>query len=131
MAWLERIFQEELPPETAKQATEGHMSPGPDGGYDRERREKASMRQPPPPPEHMGLEGEYDPQGLAKRVAEAFDRNPEIDDIETLNITQKGSTVIFEGAIPSQDMLSRMVDVARGVDGAKAVETDLVEIGTA
>ncbi len=35
-------------------------------------------------PERIGLNGEYDQSGLAKRVALAFDQNSNIDDIDTL-----------------------------------------------
>jgi hypothetical protein len=39
---------------------------------------KVEMHQPPVSPKNMGLEGEYDPNGLAKRVAAAFDKNPDV-----------------------------------------------------
>lgn len=81
------------------------------------------------PPERMGLDGEYDQSGLAKRVALAFDQDSSLDDIDTLYVAQTGSTVVLKGKVPSQDILQKMVTVAKSVNGATAVETDQVDIG--
>lgn len=80
------------------------------------------------PPERMGLNGEYDESGLAKRVALAFDNDPELDDVETLWVAQTGSTVVLKGKVPSRNMLDKMVGVARGVRGATAVDTAQVTV---
>lgn len=80
------------------------------------------------PPERMGLSGEYDQSGLAKRVALAFDEDPQLDDIDTLYVAQTGSTVVLKGKVPSQEILNRMVTVARSVSGATAVETEQVTV---
>jgi osmotically-inducible protein OsmY len=81
------------------------------------------------PAERMGLNGEYDQSGLAKRVAQAFDENPALDDIETVWVAQTGSSVVLKGKVPSQDMLNSLVSVASSVNGASGVNTDQVEIG--
>jgi osmotically-inducible protein OsmY len=131
MSWLQRLFGEVHSRDvTGEDTAQNHerMSPGLTGEYDLELREKAGMHQPPPPPEYMGLEGEYDPSGLAKRVATALDQEPDVADIETLQVTQSGSTVIFEGAVPSVSALSRITGVASKVDGTKAVDTNQVAI---
>ncbi|MBW4640200.1 MAG: BON domain-containing protein [Gloeocapsa sp. UFS-A4-WI-NPMV-4B04] len=104
------------------------MSPGLTGEYDWDLREKAGENQPPPPPEYMGLEGEYDQLGLAKRVAEAFEQEPHIDEIETLQICQDGSTIVLRGCVPSESVLSHLKEVAAKVDGTKAVDTSQVTI---
>jgi osmotically-inducible protein OsmY len=80
------------------------------------------------PPERLGLNGEYDQSGLAKRVALAFDQDPQIDDIHTLWVAQTGSTVVLKGKVPNQEILNKMVSVARGVNGATSVETNQVTI---
>lgn len=80
------------------------------------------------PPERVGLNGEYDQSGLAKRVAQAFDNDPGLDDLETLWVAQTGSMVVLKGKVPSQDLLSNLVSVAGGVNGASSVNTDQVEI---
>jgi osmotically-inducible protein OsmY len=81
------------------------------------------------PPERVGLNGEYDQSGLAKRVALAFDEDPDLDDINTLYVAQTGGTVVLKGTVPSQQILDKMVSVARGVSGATGVETNQVSVG--
>ncbi|MCC3404324.1 MAG: BON domain-containing protein [Microcoleus sp. PH2017_10_PVI_O_A] len=81
------------------------------------------------PPERMGLNGEYDQSGLAKRVAQAFDANPDVADIETVYVAQHGSTVVLKGTVPSQEIVSTLVTIARGVNGATGVETNQVTVG--
>lgn len=77
----------------------------------------------------MGLNGEYDQSGLAKRVALAFDQDPALDDVDTLYVAQTGSTVVLKGRVPSQDILQKMVSVARSVSGATGVESEQVQVG--
>lgn len=81
------------------------------------------------PPERVGLNGEYDQSGLAKRVALAFDQDPGIDDIDTVYVAQTGGTVVLKGKAPNQEIVQKMVSVARGVNGATAVDTSQVTIG--
>ncbi|VXD23391.1 conserved hypothetical protein [Planktothrix serta PCC 8927] len=80
-------------------------------------------------PERMGLDGKYDQSGLAKRVAYAFDQDSELDDLETVWVAQTDSTVVLKGKVPSQQLLSRMVTVAKGVNGATSVDTSQLTIG--
>ncbi|MEG4211793.1 BON domain-containing protein [Microcoleus sp. S13_B4] len=81
------------------------------------------------PPERMGLNGEYDQSGLAKRVAQAFDANPEVADIETVYVAQLGTTVVLKGTVPEQAIVNKLVTIAKGVKGATGVETDQVTVG--
>ena len=81
------------------------------------------------PPERMGLNGEYDQSGLAKRVAQAFDANPDVADIETVYVAQLGTTVVLKGTVPSQEIVNRLVTIAKGVKGATGVETNQVTVG--
>lgn len=110
MGWLERIFGHASAPAATPTAT--------------------ATAQGTIPPERMGLNGEYDQSGLAKRVAKAFDDDPELDDISTLWVAQTGSTVVLKGKVPNQDILKKMVAVAKGVKGTAAVDTTNVTIGT-
>ena len=80
-------------------------------------------------PERVGLNGEYDQSGLAKRVALAFDEDSQLDDIDTLWVAQTSSTVVLKGTVPSQDILNKMVSVANGVNGASNVDTSQVTVG--
>jgi len=81
------------------------------------------------PPERMGLNGEYDQSGLAKRVAQAFDANPDVADIETVYVAQLGTTVVLKGRVPSQEIVNKLVTIAKGVKGATGVETNEVTVG--
>lgn len=80
------------------------------------------------PPERVGLNGEYDQSGLAKRVAKAFDAAG-FQDHQTVWIAQTGTTVVLKGKCPDQDLLNKMVATAKTVNGAGAVETNQVTIG--
>lgn len=81
------------------------------------------------PPERVGLSGEYDQSGLAKRVALAFDQDPQLDDVNTLWVAQTGSTVVLKGKVPSQEILNKMISVARSVHGTTNVDTNQATIG--
>lgn len=80
-------------------------------------------------PERVGLNGEYDQSGLAKRVALAFDEDPQLANIDTLWVAQTGGTVVLKGTVPSQAVLDQMVSIAGGISGATSVDTDQVTVG--
>ncbi|MBW4647374.1 MAG: BON domain-containing protein [Kastovskya adunca ATA6-11-RM4] len=125
MGWLQRLFKMNKPnkaqvnPQPAPQAAAPQSTAATGGGA-----QAQSV-----PPERMGLNGEYDQSGLAKRVALAFDEDSELDDVETLYVAQTGGTVVLKGKVPNQQMLNKMVSVAKGVSGATSVETNQVTIG--
>jgi hypothetical protein len=81
------------------------------------------------PAERVGLNGEYDQSGLAKRVVQAFDNTSGLDDIETLWVAQTSGTVVFKGAVPNEEVLAQMVGIASGIDGATGVDTSQVTVG--
>jgi len=110
MGWLDRLF--------------GHhdsTAPAPQS--------PATTSQATIPPERVGLNGEYDQSGLAKRVAKAFD-DAGFDDHQTVWIAQTGTTVVLKGKCPDQEVLNKMVAIAKGIKGAGAVETNQVTIGS-
>jgi osmotically-inducible protein OsmY len=111
MAWLQRLFGMETP-ENAE------VNPTPETEDTEEEI----------PAERLGLNGEYDESGLAKRVALAFDEDPELADIDRLWVAQLTGTVVLKGEVPSQDILDKMVDVASSINGATDVNTDEVTI---
>ena len=131
MGWLQRLFGVKKPanPQQAINATPAPQAAPQAAPAQSYSAPAASAATQTIPPERVGLNGEYDQSGLAKRVALAFDEDAQLDDIETLYVAQTGGTVVLKGKVPSQDILSRMVSVARGVNGATGVETDQVEIG--
>jgi hypothetical protein len=74
------------------------------------------------PPERVGLNGEYDHDGLAKRVAVAFSQAIEPEELEDLRIAQRGAVVVLLGDISSQRLLIKLVAAAMNVSGAADVE---------
>lgn len=129
MSWQEQIVfnRSEYEPANEAQST-SRMKPGLTDTYDRDLREKASIRGCPPPPDCMGLEGEYDPFGLAKRVAKALDERPQTAHISTLTLEQRGNKIIYDGQVSDRQALEAVVDVTRRIDGTHEVETDHVEV---
>ena len=124
MGWLKRLFGMEKP-----ENAEVNPQPQPVEQAAVQADNSAPAAAQSIPPERVGLNGEYDQSGLAKRVALAFDQDGEIDDVDTLWITQTGSTVVLKGKVPSQDILSKAASVARSVNGADAVDTSQVSVG--
>ena len=123
MGWLKRLFGMEKP-------QQAQVNPQPAAqDYSSQPAGQASAATESVPPERMGLNGEYDQSGLAKRVALAFDEDSQLDDIDTLYVAQTSGVVVLKGKVPSQEILNQMVSVAREVNGATSVETDQVEIG--
>jgi len=122
MGWLKRLFGMEKPQNAQVNATPAPTAQAPTAAG-------AASSSEAIPPERVGLNGEYDQSGLAKRVALAFDQDPALDDIATLYVAQTGGTVVLKGQVPSQQILSQMVSVARSVEGATGVETNQVTIG--
>lgn len=118
MGWLKRLFGMEKPQKAPSYAPQQQSAP----------QAQAAPATESIPPERMGLSGEYDQSGLAKRVALEFDEEPDLDDIETIYVAQTGSVVVLKGKAPSQQLLNKMVSVAQRVNGATEVNTDQVEV---
>jgi osmotically-inducible protein OsmY len=111
MGWLSRLFPGTKKPEAAAAST------------------PAAPADPGIAPAKVGLNGEFDESGMAKRVALAFDEDPDLDDVDTLWVAQLSSKVVLKGKVPSQQMLDKMVSVAMGVNGATEVDTSQVTVG--
>lgn len=121
MGWLKRLFGKEK-----SQGAKVNPTPQPQSAPQASSGGTATQSISP---ERMGLNGEYDESGLAKRVALAFDEDSQLDDIDTLWVAQTSSTVVLKGKVPSQDILNKMVSVAKSVNGATSVDTDQVTVG--
>jgi osmotically-inducible protein OsmY len=122
MGWLQRLFGMEKP-ENAE------VNPAPQAVMQAPSTNAAPTATQSIPPERVGLSGEYDQSGLAKRVALAFDEDPQLDDVNTLWVAQTGSTVVLKGKVPSQEILNKMISVARSVNGATDVDSNQATIG--
>jgi osmotically-inducible protein OsmY len=73
-------------------------------------------------PEKVGLDGQFDESGLAKRVAQAFDEAG-IDESLGLWVAQTGSTVVLKYNPDAEGVLAQAEQIAKGVEGATAVST--------
>lgn len=110
MGWLQRIFGQEKPADTQAAIN------------------APSTSEPSTPPERVGLNGEYDESGLAKRVALAFDEDSSIKDENELWVAQTGTTVVLKGKVSNQQALDRMIQVANSVNGTASVDTSQVTV---
>ncbi len=72
--------------------------------------------------EKVGLDGQFDESGLAKRVAKALD-DAGIADNVGLWVAQTGSTVVLKYNPDAEGVLAKAEQVAQGVEGATAVNT--------
>lgn len=75
------------------------------------------------PPERVGLNGEYDHNGLAKRVEQRFRERFARSELKGLGVTQRGRVVVLAGEIPDLALLDPLVRAALEVVGASHVET--------
>ncbi len=121
MGWLSRLFpgskKKDDAKSTAKAPTAAAKAPA-----------AAAPAAAGIPPERVGLDGEYDDSGLAKRVALAFDNDSTLEDLGRLWVAQTSSKVVLKGEVPSQDYLNKAISVARSVDGATEVDASQVKI---
>ncbi|BAY64949.1 hypothetical protein NIES22_50500 [Calothrix brevissima NIES-22] len=116
MGWLQRLFGMEKP-------EDAQVNPEPTLVAEN------SAEGETIPIERMGLTGEYDQSGLAKRVALAFDQDSRFDEINTIYVAQLGTKVVLKGQVPDADTLNQLAEVAAGVSGATEVATDEVTVG--
>ncbi|HEY9734914.1 MAG TPA: phospholipid-binding protein [Trichocoleus sp.] len=80
------------------------------------------------PPERVGVRGEYDHYGLAKRVWLNCCEAVGADAIANLSVKQRGSVVILHGQIQSQSLLEQLIQVAMQVEGTTNVEVRGVQV---
>jgi osmotically-inducible protein OsmY len=80
------------------------------------------------PQARVGLDGEYDSSGLAKRVVQALKDDPQLGEISTVYVAQSGSTILLKGTVSDLETLNQIVDLAKGVDGTDRVDASQVTI---
>ncbi len=76
------------------------------------------------PPEKVGLDGNFDESGLAKRVAKALD-DANVSDHVGLWVAQTGSTVVLKYNPDAAGVLEQAKQVAMTVEGATEVQAFL------
>lgn len=80
-------------------------------------------------PEHRGPEGQYDHQGLAKRVILGLVADSELKPlVATLDIQQKGDKVLLSGEVPDQESLGKVIELVKKTKGAKSVDATEVVV---
>ncbi|MBD1915900.1 MULTISPECIES: phospholipid-binding protein [Cyanophyceae] len=80
------------------------------------------------PPERVGLNGEYDYYGLAKRIKTSFQGQVGREAVKQLTVKQRGSAVILSGQIDTLDLLDQLVDLALHTEGTTHVEVHDVQV---
>ncbi|PZO42773.1 MAG: phospholipid-binding protein [Leptolyngbya sp.] len=80
------------------------------------------------PPERVGLGGEYDYYGLAKRIQASFHGQVGRGAVRQLTVKQRGSAVILIGHVESLDLLDQLVDLALNTEGTTHVEVQDVQV---
>ena len=80
------------------------------------------------PPERIGLDGEYDASGLAKRVAQALAEDSIFNAVSTIYVAQNDSKIIFKGTVSDQAMLDRLLTLTETVPGVGNVDVSQVKI---
>jgi len=132
MAWLQRIFGKEekekadsrnlMPIYESTRGKAANLSAAAAEDFTDESGETI-------PPERVGLDGQYDESGLAKRVAAAFDLDPETADLDSVWVAQLSGTVVLKGSVPSQADLDNLIAIADDVFGSTGIQTDEVTVG--
>ncbi|MGB5974789.1 MAG: phospholipid-binding protein [Nodosilinea sp.] len=82
------------------------------------------------PPERVGLSGEYDYYGLAKRIQLRFYDQVGRTAVDQLSIKQRGSAVILRGHVDTLDLLNQLVDLALHSEGTTHVEVHDVQVSS-
>lgn len=75
------------------------------------------------PPERIGINGEYDHDGLSKRVRLLLSEQL-TNSVETLRISQRGRVVVVIGRWVTEEMAQRIINLCLQVEGATSVEVN-------
>jgi DNA-binding NarL/FixJ family response regulator len=80
------------------------------------------------PRERVGLYGEFSLNGIAQRVAKAFEQDGQLKSVSSVYVAQKDDVIILFGTISDTALLKRMENVAKAVEGVKRVDSNQVAI---
>ncbi|MEL7502361.1 MAG: phospholipid-binding protein [Cyanobacteria bacterium J06554_6] len=80
------------------------------------------------PPERIGLNGEYDYYGLAKRVRCHLREQAGPRIIQKLKVCQRGRVVLLSGVLFSAEDLHDLTRLILSVPGVDAVETHMLRV---
>ncbi|HIK43627.1 MAG TPA: BON domain-containing protein [Leptolyngbyaceae cyanobacterium M65_K2018_010] len=74
------------------------------------------------PPERVGLHGEYDYYGLAKRIQARCQEHLGLAVAAKILIEQRGSTLVLSGCLDSRAQLEDLIALAMTTEGTTKVE---------
>jgi hypothetical protein len=80
------------------------------------------------PPERVGIDGEYDYNGLANRVSQALEQQFSYEDLQYLKVRQRGTVVVLSGKLFSQQLLQQICSISLNISGATDVEARGVSV---
>jgi hypothetical protein len=80
------------------------------------------------PPERIGLHGEYDHNGLAKRIEHLFREKVAPESLKSLRISQRGGVVVLIGQLSDHSLLEQLIQLAGSVTGTIAVEVHGIKL---
>ena len=72
----------------------------------------------------VGLDGEFDQSGLAKRVAAALEEIPNFEQVAQVYVAQTGDNIILKGNVSSQDVLNQIIAQTKQVQGVGSINVD-------
>ena len=78
------------------------------------------------PIERVGLYGEYNLSGLAQRVANTYRQDFVLSNIDTIYVAQNGNNIVLKGIVNDAAIISRMVTLAKDVQGVDRVDTSQI-----
>jgi len=80
------------------------------------------------PIERVGLNREYDLNGLAQRVEKTFRQDPLLSQVSTIFVAQNEGVIHLRGSVAGPDLLGRLQEMAFAVKGVRAVNTEQVQV---
>ncbi|MBF2002193.1 MAG: phospholipid-binding protein [Synechococcales cyanobacterium C42_A2020_086] len=132
MSWSQRIFSMMAHHSVKSEQIQHAQTLSTTSGLNNERQQTQNYtlhaHDPSLPLEYVGVKGEYDLTGLAKRVALALDADPDVSWIKTLCIIQHGARISFLGKVASAESLNKVIALANQVEGTREVDVSQVVI---
>ncbi|GAB4134556.1 MAG: hypothetical protein Fur0046_06490 [Cyanobacteria bacterium J069] len=80
------------------------------------------------PPERVGIDGQYDYNGLANRVKQELEQQFSFEELQYLTVRQRGTVIMLLGKLSSPQMLQQIRRISMGVSGATDVESNGISI---
>ncbi len=82
------------------------------------------------PIERVGLNREYDLNGLAQRVEKTFKQDPLLSGVSNIFVAQSEGVILLKGSVDNPNLLDRLEEMALAVKGVSDVNTEQVEVLT-